>query len=97
MRDDENDRPAWGKKDPLEIETKKQAHYGPFDAFSSFTREELIESVRMWINKCDKAEADQAELLHALRNLVDAAGPEGVNLDIWIGTALAAIAKAEAA
>lgn len=37
------------------------------------------------------------DLLHALRHLLDASGPDGVNLDVWQKTAKAAIAKAELA
>jgi len=46
------------------------AHYDPLAAFDSFTREELIAAIRMWIERCDRAESDRAELLAALQMIV---------------------------
>ena len=66
MRDEENDRPAFGKRDPLEVEAMSERipePYDPLTAFGSFTRDELIGSIGDWIKRCDKAELELSEAL----------------------------------
>ena len=46
--------------------------YDRMEAFGTFTHEELVAAVKMWIERCDKAESDRAELLAALSALAEA-------------------------
>src|SRR6267378_6056577 len=75
MTDEENDRPAGGKRDPLEAEAMSiPVPYDRMEAFGTFTHEELVAAVKMWIERCDKAETYVAELLLALQTALRAPG-----------------------
>jgi len=41
------------------------------EAFGTFTHEELVAAVKMWIERYDKVESDRAELLAALSALAE--------------------------
>jgi len=45
--------------------------YDRMEAFGTFTHEELVAAIKMWIERCDKAESDRAELLAALNGLAE--------------------------